>query len=108
MHDAPIKLSEALYLAAEVARRNEELEAELFELRMNNEYPEVLLTKHIMKLCGVSRSTISQWAQDSEFPHLMGDWQKGQVIRCKKSEFYNWLRNRKLGKMHKNKSLRIV
>lgn len=89
------KLSEALRLAAELAEQCELLESELTELRMNNEYPEVLHSAHILKLMGWSKSTLSEAANDPTFPHLNGARKKGESIRCRKWEFYQWLKNRK-------------
>lgn len=105
-HDIPIKLSEALYLAAQIARRNEEMEAELTELRMNNQYPEVLQSHHIIELLGIGKSTLSEWAQDPTFPHIQGDWRKGMSIRVRKSEFYEWLRNRKEREIERHLNVR--
>lgn len=93
-HDVPIKFSEALYLAAEIARHNELMEAELTELRMNMT-KDVLRGPDIVDLCSISKSTLSEWAQDPTFPHLRGDWAKGMAIMCKSSELYQWLKNRK-------------
>ena len=91
----PIKLSESLYLAAELARKNEELEKELVKLRFDGEYPEVLQGHHIIKLMEISKSTLTMWAADPEFPHLDGGRKKGDAIRVRKVEFYEWLKNRK-------------
>lgn len=92
--EIPIRLSEALYLAAEVARKNEELEKEVEQLRLSKT-KEVLQGPDIVELLGIGPSTLSQWVQDPTFPHLMGDWQKGMLIRCRTVELYQWLKSRK-------------
>ncbi len=93
-NEVPIKFSEALYLAAEIARHNEAMEAELTELRMNMT-KDVLRGPDIVELCGISKSTLSEWAQDPTFPHLRGDWVKGMAIMCRSTDLYQWLKNRK-------------
>lgn len=94
MQKIPVVLSEALYLAAELASKNELLEKELNELRMNGEYPEVLQGPHIVKLMGIGASTLTQWANDPSFPHIDNGRKKGDAIRVRKCELYDWLKNR--------------
>ena len=90
---APSTFAEALRLAADLAERNEELERQLKELQ-TSQYPEVLLSKHILELMGWSKSTLSEAANDPSFPHLDGARKKGDSIRCRKVKFYDWLENR--------------
>jgi hypothetical protein len=90
----PTTLSQALRLAAELAERNEDLEKQLTELRMNREYPEVLRPAHITKLMSVSKSKVSEWANDPTFPLLNRERKKGEVISVLKSDFYHWLKTR--------------
>lgn len=92
-YDIPVKLSEALFLAAEIARHNEDMESELTELRMNRT-KEILRGPDIIELCGISKSTLSEWARDPSFPHMRGDWSKGMAIMCRSQELYLWLKNR--------------
>lgn len=94
MIKAPSTLSEALRLAADLAEKNEDLEKQLAELRMNREYPEVLRPAHIVKLMSVSKSKVSEWANDPTFPLLNRDRKKGEVISVLKSDFYHWLKTR--------------
>lgn len=90
----PTTLSEALRLAADLAEKNEQLEQQLSELRMNREYPEVLRPVHITKLMSVSKSKVTEWANDPSFPMLNRDRKKGEVISVLKSDFYHWLKTR--------------
>lgn len=93
--EIPTTLAGALRLAADLVEQNEKLEQELSELRMNREYPEVLQSKHIVRLLGIGQSTLTEWASDPEFPHLDGARKKGETIRCLKEDFYRYLKNRK-------------
>jgi hypothetical protein len=96
--NVPNTLTEVLRFTLELAETNEKLEQELIELRMDGEYPEVLLSPHILKLMGWSKSTLSEAANDPTFPHLDGSRKKGDAIRCRKKEFYMWLKTRQRGR----------
>ncbi|MDQ0876791.1 putative DNA-binding transcriptional regulator AlpA [Paenibacillus sp. V4I3] len=91
---SPKSLSAALRLAADLAERNEKLELQLSELRLNNEYPEVLRISHIMQLCDVSKSKVTEWTNDPNFPILNKQRKKGEVVLVLKMEFYEWLKSR--------------
>jgi|GEM_PF-2768011 hypothetical protein len=92
----PTTFPEALRFAADLVERTEALEMQLRELQ-NLKYPEVLLSNHIIELMGISKSTLSQWAKEDDFPHLDGGRQKGDTIRVLKSEFFSWLKGRRGG-----------
>jgi len=106
-HEIPIKLSEALYLAAELARKNEELEKELEVLR-SSQTKEVLTGPDIIKLIKIGKSTLSEWAQDPTFPHLLGDWEKGMRIRVRAVDLYDWLKNRKSREIDRTFNVRRI
>src|SRR5690606_42024995 len=97
----------ALYLAAELARKNEELEKELEVLRSSCA-KEVLLGPDIVKLLKIGKATLSEWAQDPTFPHLYGDWKKGMTIRCRSIDLFNWLKNRKSREIDRTLNVRLV
>jgi hypothetical protein len=90
--EAPKSFAAALRLAAELAERNEELEQKLSELRLNGEYPEVLRPAHLMRLCEVSKSKVTEWTNDPTFPVLNKHRKKGDSVLVLKSDFYQWLK----------------
>ncbi|HYE69550.1 MAG TPA: hypothetical protein VEA58_13115 [Anaerovoracaceae bacterium] len=90
----PLTVKEVLAMAYNLATQNENLKKELEELKMST-MPEVLLSHHIRELMGWSKSTLSMYAQDPSFPHLDGAWKKGETIRCLRSEFYHYMKNRR-------------
>ncbi|MCP3807171.1 hypothetical protein NLX78_07980 [Paenibacillus sp. Lou8.1] len=88
----PTTLAEALRLAADLAEKNEELERQLTELRLNREYPEVLRPAHIMKLMGYSKAKVAELTNHPTFPHLNRGRRKGEAVTVLKSDFYEWLK----------------
>lgn len=90
--DSPKTLAAALRLAAELAEKNETLEQQLSEIRLNGEYPEVLRPAHIMKLCNVGKSTVTEWTNNPTFPILNKHRKKGDSVLVLKSDFYQWLK----------------
>ncbi|QGQ95828.1 DNA-binding protein [Paenibacillus psychroresistens] len=92
----PTTLPDALRLAADLAEHNAQLEQALTELRMNNEYPEILRPVHMEKLFNIGKSTISEWTRDPDFPVMNKNRRKGEAIYVLKSDLYQWLRTRKV------------
>jgi len=93
MLKTPTTLAEALRLAADLATQNEELERQLAELRLNNEYPEVLRPAHMKQLFGFGGSKISEMTRDPTFPILNKNRRKGEAVLVLKADLYNWLKN---------------
>lgn len=89
----PTTLAEALRLAADLAMKNEELERQLAELRLNGEYPEVLRPADMMRLLRIGKSSVGEMTADPNFPVLNQDRKKGEVILVLKSDLYAWLKN---------------
>ncbi len=95
----PTTLHEALRLAADLAEHNDELERQLYELRVNHEFPEVLRPEHMRKLFYVGKSTISEWVREWEIdpmssPLLNKGRKKGESVLVLKADLYQWLKTR--------------
>ncbi|WP_440960586.1 hypothetical protein ACN6KS_22840 [Paenibacillus nitricinens] len=88
----PATFAEALRLAADLAERNEKLEMQLAELRLNGEYPEVLRPAHIMKLLRMSAPKVQELTNHPTFPHLNRNRKKGDAVTVLKSDLYHWLK----------------
>ncbi|OWA36739.1 hypothetical protein B9G55_01270 [Saccharibacillus sp. O16] len=89
----PATLAEALRLAADLAARNEELERQLTELRLNGEYPEVLRPADMTRLLRIGKSSVNEMTNDPNFPVLNQNRKKGEAVMVLKSDLYAWLKN---------------
>lgn len=96
--EAPATLAEALFLAATLAKENEELREQLAAL-MTNQYPEVLRPAQVAELMQIGVSTVNEWVREWErapehSPLLNRGRQKGEKVLILKSDLYLWLRHR--------------
>lgn len=97
--EAPATLSEALFLAATLAKENEELRKQLAEL-MSSQYPEVLRPAQIAELMKISLPTVHEWVKEWEkdpenSPLLNRDRKKGESVLVHKADLYDWLKHRR-------------
>jgi transposase len=97
--EAPASLAEALFLAATLAKENEELKLQLAQL-MTSQYPEVLRPAQIAELMQIGVSTVNEWVREWEkdpenSPLLNRDRQKGEKVLVLKTDLYHWLKRRR-------------
>jgi len=97
--ETPATLAEALFLAATLAKENEDLRRQLAEL-MTNQYPEVLRPAQVAELMKIGVSTVNEWVREwdkdpENSPLLNRNRQKGEKVLILKSELYHWLKNRR-------------